>query len=184
MLAFYLATMETPEDRQFVAQLFDEYQQMMFNITYNILQHRYDAEEAVQNAFLNIIESNSLKKIQTFDAKRREAYIAIAAKNAALKIYNRRKKNSENKVDVYYDNIDITEEEALSLLRVWEIKSAINILPENDRNVLERHFLIGMSYDEIAKELNITPDSVRQRIYRAKKRLEKILMKGESNNDQ
>ena len=187
MLAFYLVTLDTPEDRNFVAQLFGEYQQMMFSITYHILHHKYDAEEAVQNAFVNIMESNSLKKIQTLDVKHRESYIAMAAKNAALKVYNQRKKNNENNADEYYidsDNIDTTEKEALSLLGVREIKAAIDMLPENDHNILERHFLSGMSYDEIASELNITPDTARQRIHRAKKRLEKILLKRGINNDQ
>lgn len=186
MLAFYLAAIDTSEDRQFIAQLFDEYRQMMFSITYSILHHRYDAEEAVQNAFVNIMESNSLKMLKTFDIKRRESYISIAAKNAALKVYNRRKKNNENTADEYYidsDNIDTTEEEALSSLGVMEIKSAIDILPENYRSILELHFLIGMSYDEIAGELNITSDNARQRIHRAKKHLEEILMKRGFNND-
>ena len=187
MLAFYLAAMDTQEDRNFVAQLFGEYRQMMFSITYSILHHRYDAEEAVSNAFVNIMESNSLKKLQTFDVKHRESYIAIAAKNAALKIYNQRKKNNENTVNEYYidsDNIDTTEEEALSSVGVFEIKSAIDALPENDHTILELHFLNDKSYDEIAKELSITPDNVRQRIHRARKHLEIILQERGINNVQ
>ena len=186
MLAFYLAMMDTEEDRQFIAQLFSEYQQMMFSITYHILHHRYDAEEAVQNAFVSIMKSNSFKKIQTLDAKHRESYIAMAAKNAALKMYNQRKKNNGNSADEYYidsDNIDTTEKEALSSLGLLEIKSAIDMLSENDHNILERYFLSGMSYDEIANELDITSDTARQRIYRAKKRLEKILLERGINND-
>lgn len=174
MLSFYLAMMDTDEDRQFVAQLFDEYQQMMYGITYNILHHQYDAEEAVGNAILNIMESNSLQKIQTFDVRHKESYIAKAAKNAALKIYNKRKKNNENSTNEYYmdsDNIDTTEEEVLSSLTAQEIKSAINELSENDHNILEIYYLHGMSYGEIARDLDITPDSVRQRIHRARKRL-------------
>lgn len=187
MLAFYLAAMETPEDKQFVAQLFDEYQQMMFSIAYHILHHTFDAEEAVQNAFVNIMESNSLKKMQTFDAKNRESYLAMAVKNAALKVYNRRKKNNENSMNEYYidsNSIDTTEKEALSALSAQEIKSAINELSENDHNILELHYLYGKLYDEIARELGITTDNVRQRIHRAKKRLIKILMERGIHNDQ
>ena len=187
MLAFYLAAMDTSEDRNFVEQLYSEYQQMMFSITYHILKHKYDAEEAIHNAFVNIMESNSLQKIQGLDAKRREAYLAMTAKNAALKVYNRRKKNIENSAHEYYtdsESIDSTEKEALSLLGIWEIKSAIDALPENDHSVLELYFLTGMSYDEIARELNITPENVRQRIHRAKKRLEQVLLKRGIDNAQ
>ena len=177
MLAFYLA-MLPPEDRQFAEKLFSEYQQMMFSITYHILQHRYDAEDAIGNAILSIIESKSIKKLQKLDAKDREAYIAVVARNAALKTYNMRKKNNEKSASEYYidnDDTDVTEKEALSDLGVQEIKAAINELNENDHNILELHFLNGMSYDEIARELDITPENARQRIHRARKRLEKIL---------
>ena len=186
MLSFYLAMMNTEEDRQFVAQLFEKYQQMMYSITYNILHNKYDAEEAVGNAILNIMESNSLQKMQTFDVKHREAYIAKTAKNAALKIYNKRKKNNENSMNEYYtdsDNIDTTEEEVLSSLTAQEIKSAINELSENDHNILELYYLHGMSYDEIARDLDITPENVRQRIHRARKRLMKILEERGIQND-
>lgn len=187
MLSFYLAMMDTEEDRQFVAQLFDEYQQMMYGITYNILHHKYDAEEAVGNAILNIMESNSLQKMKTFDVKQKESYIAKTAKNAALKIYNKQKKNNENSVNEYYtdsDNIDTTEEEVLSSLTVQEIKSAINELSDNDHNILELYYLHGMSYIEIARDLDITSGNVRQRIHRARKRLIKILEDRGIQNDQ
>lgn len=186
MLSFYLAMMNTEEDRQFVAQLFDKYQQMMYSITYNILHHKYDAEEAVGNAILNIMESNSLQKMQTFDDKHKEAYIAKTAKNAALKIYDKRKKNNENSANEYCtdsDNINTTEEEVLSSLTVQEIKSAISELSENDHNILELYYLNGMSYDEITRVLDITLDNARQRIHRARKRLMKILEERGIQND-
>ena len=178
MLSFYLAMMETDEDRQFVEELYHKYEQMMLNITYSILQKRYDAEEAVHNVFMSIIESDSLQKMETYDDKHIEAYLAMAAKHAAFKIYNRRKKNYENSMNEYYadsDNIDTTEKEAISSLTVQEVKSAINKLSENDQDILSRHLLFEMSYDDISKELNITQDNVRQRIHRARKRLMKIL---------
>ncbi len=57
------------------------------------------------------------------------------------------------------------------------IKNYINRLPENQRHVIILYFYQQMSYKEIADVLKISLSSVESRLFRAKKKLAKIISK-------
>lgn len=182
MLSFYLAMVDTPEDKLLIEKLYTAYERMMFSIAYSVLKQKYDAEDAVHDAFLSIIKSNSLEKLKVMPNIERESYLAVIVKNSARKVFNKRKKNIENNKYSNSDNSDTTEEAALSSLRVDEIKEAMNMLPEADYDILCLNLINRYSYNEIASSLDIKPDAARQRVHRAKKRLiEKLNEMGINN---
>ena len=55
MLAFFLAVLETETERQQFTALYEQYHDRMEQIALNILGEQHDAEDAVQNSFLQII---------------------------------------------------------------------------------------------------------------------------------
>ncbi|NEO90869.1 MAG: sigma-70 family RNA polymerase sigma factor [Moorea sp. SIO3G5] len=64
------------------------------------------------------------------------------------------------------------------------IRSALEDLPENQREVCILHFEQELSYQEIAQRLAISNDSVRKRIQRARKKLQQPLQKYLAGLDQ
>lgn len=177
MLLFYSLMVDTPEEKALIEKLYDTYERMMYKIAYGILKHRYDAEDAVHEAFINVIRSESLPKLSEVNSFQTKAYIIVTVKNASYVIYNKRKKNSAENIDDLYDlqSDDTTEEAVVSSFVVQEIKEAMRKLSEVDYDILCLSLINQLSNDEIAVTLDIKPDAVRQRIHRAKKRLSKIL---------
>ena len=63
------------------------------------------------------------------------------------------------------------EETALSAVGVEEIKAALSELSDNDYEVLYLSVFGQKSNDEIAKLLEINPETARKKVYRARQRL-------------
>lgn len=45
------------------------------------------------------------------------------------------------------------------------------IFNEEDRKILKRHYLDGLSYGDLAEEFRLDIDTIKKRIYKAQKRL-------------
>ena len=56
-----------------------------------------------------------------------------------------------------------------------EVRDAVATLPERDREVVSLRFQRGLSYAEIAKVTGATPAAVKQRAWRALRRLRDVL---------
>lgn len=184
MLSFYLAMVDTPEDKLFVEELYTAYERMMFRIAFRVLRQKYDAEDAVQEAILSVIKGDALEKMKTMTDIERKSYLTVIVKNSAYKIYNKRKKNNENSIYNDSDNANITEETVLSSLSIEEIQETMNMLTESDYDILCLYLINEQTYEEIAAALDIKPDAARQRVHRAKKRLMNKLQERGIGNDQ
>lgn len=184
MLSFYLAMVDTPEDKLFVEELYTAYERMMFRIAFRVLRQKYDAEDAVQEAILSVIKGDALEKMKTMTDIERKSYLTVIVKNSAYKIYNKRKKNNENSIYNDSDNANITEETVLSSLSIEEIQETMNTLTESDYDILCLYLINEQTYEEIAAALDIKPDAARQRVHRAKKRLMDKLQERGIGNDQ
>jgi len=55
MLAYFLAALESEEDRRRFTELYQRYHARMERTAISILKNQGDAEDAVQNAFMQII---------------------------------------------------------------------------------------------------------------------------------
>lgn len=55
MLSYFLAALESDADRQAFAAIYDQYHTKMENTAMKILKNQGDAEDAVQNAFMQVI---------------------------------------------------------------------------------------------------------------------------------
>ena len=55
MLAFLLAALESEDDKQKFVAIYEQYHEKMETIALHMLGSQHDAEDAVQNSFLQII---------------------------------------------------------------------------------------------------------------------------------
>lgn len=171
------------KDKDLSAELFNEYRQMMFKIAIKILHNVSDAEDAVQDSFLWII--NNLDRISQIPCNERRSYFASIVEHRSIDIY---RKHNGRQIEYTEEQYILTSnecivEKAVSSVTVDEIKEALNELSDRDYAMLYMYLFKEMSPKEISAIMGISENNIRTYIQRARKRLTKILCKRGINYD-
>lgn len=93
----YLEMIDGPEDRSKFEQVYHAYRELMFCVTYQILHHQQDAEDAVQHAFVKVAEN--IKKISEPVCPKTRSYVVIIVENKAIDMLRDRKKHGTVELD-------------------------------------------------------------------------------------
>lgn len=170
MLMFLLSAIETDEGRALFIDLYEKYHDRMEQAALRIVKDSHDAEDAVQNAYLQIIRN--LDKVLEIPCKNRGFWCVSILKNEALTILRKKKKL------VLIEELEETPiavpEETLSYKEIVQLFAK---LPDTYRSVLEMRFILGYSGKEIANHLGLTENTVNVRINRGRAILRKIAEK-------
>lgn len=160
---------------KFVKELFDAYRQMMFKTALSILHNKTDAEEAVSDAFLWII--NNLDKISHIPCNERAFYFTSVIEHISIDFLRKRKRHPSENIDEHWDIASDcwVEEEVSEKVTVEEIKKALKELSDRDYSIMYLYAFKQMKPKEIAAELGIPEENIRVYIKRARERLIKIL---------
>lgn len=183
MLASLLAMIDSDSDRDFVSALYKQYEQMLYRVAFNILHNRTDAEDAVQDTFVRIIDN--LDKIRNISSNETGFYLVIIVKNISINKINKKNRHPEVDIDELYDiQSDCSVENAmLHKVNSELIRNALFELPDDDYEILFLYLIREYSPSEISELFGISSNTVRQRIFRAKQRLIKLLEKRGVTND-
>ena len=173
MISFYLSLLDTPEEKSKFEQLYRLYRQDMFKMAYGILENKYDAEDAVHEAFMRVMKK--LTKISEINCPQTHAYLLIIVKRVALKILSKQTKT----IVVDTDTVEITddfglEEYVISNMEVERIKYILEQLSDDYYEVLFLELFMEFSISDIAEQLGITYENTKKRIQRAKKKFREI----------
>jgi RNA polymerase sigma-70 factor, ECF subfamily len=163
-------------DTNAFAVLVDRYKDMVFTLSLKMLREREEAEEVSQDTFLKIYRS-----INKFNGESKfSTWIYKVTFNTCL---DRLKKNKRLRIVAGLD--EFTEQEALSLINVLHsiedkerkqmIQDCLNSLPGEDGFLLALYYFEEQSLEEIAKIISITPNNVKIRLYRGRKKLSALL---------
>lgn len=181
MLSFYLSLLETDEEKSEFERLYLTYRSRMFAIAMRYLHNTHDAEDAVQHAFLKIIDGKT--KIFQIDAHKQQCYLDIIIRNASIDLH---KKNKRVIPFEFTENI----EDSFSFESMVEGKAMkkkltdfIITLPDAQREALMMTVVLKLTYPEAAMQLNITETALRSRIYQARKSIYRHMEKERSEND-
>ena len=156
--------------------LYRQYAKAMYNTSLRIVNNTGDAEDVLQEAFLDAFRSlNDFHYHSTFGAWLKKIVI-----NKSINILRKRKMNL---VELDQTNAyAITEEEKMDEqeleYKVEQVKKAIQKLADGYRTVLSLYLLEGYDQEEIAAILGITHNTVRTQYIRAKHKLLMILKQG------
>jgi RNA polymerase sigma factor (sigma-70 family) len=156
--------------------LVDRYKDLVFSLTIKMLKNREEAEEVSQDTFIKVYKS--LPKFKG-DSKF-STWIYKIAYNSCL---DRLKKNKK-----FYNNVPIDEftehqvktiDNALENLETKEreqaIQDCIALLPSEDGFLLTLYYFEEQSLDEISKVMDLTPNNVKVKLFRSRKKLATIL---------
>ncbi|MEO5909823.1 MAG: RNA polymerase sigma factor [Pelobium sp.] len=154
-------------------ELYKLYSKAMYNVAMRILNHSDEAEDALQEAFLD-----AFTRIKDF---RQETTFGLWLKqiviHRSINMLRKRKMIFEEIEDVDVESVvdyNREDEEEMSL-KVEEVRNAIKLLPEGYRVVLSLYLLEGYDHEEIGQILKITDGTSRTQFLRAKRKLIEIL---------
>lgn len=90
ILIFILSSLMSDDERDFINKLFLGMNVKMYNISFNMLKNKFDAEEALAQTFLKIIEN--IDRISELPCPQIEPYCVIILKNETMNIIRKREK--------------------------------------------------------------------------------------------
>ncbi len=153
-------------------QLYELYARAMFNICYRMMNNREDAEDILQEAFVQaFLKLDSFRYESTFGAWLKRIVI-----NACINAINKRKVDLMLTDNMYYfgDRCEETDDQDCSLT-VNDIEKAMEQLPEGSRIVFSLYLLEGYDHVEISQILNISESTSKSQYMRAKRKIVELL---------
>lgn len=169
MLAIFLSTLESEDEKQKFVAVYEQYHEKMETIALHILGNQNDAEDAVQNAFLQVIRH--FEKIYEIPCEELPFWLISIVKNEALMILRKKR------CVVPLEDWDSFEQSADGAVGYMELVELFRQLPETYRAVLEMKLLIGYTDKEIAHKLGISEAAVSSRASRGRALLRKLVEK-------
>lgn len=149
-------------------RLYNQYSKAMFNLAFRILNNREDAEDILQETFVDCFRSlSSFRFESTFGAWLKKILI-----NKCINHIKRKK------IDLMLcENLpaDIYEEEADEGYDTTKIFRGIEKLPDGYRIILTLYLLEGYDHSEISQILGITESTSKSQYSRAKDKLRVLL---------
>jgi RNA polymerase sigma-70 factor (ECF subfamily) len=150
--------------------IYKQYSRAMYNLAYRMMSNREDAEDILQEAFLECFRNiGSFRFESTFGAWLKRIIVNRC-------INQLRKKKADL---LYFENLpaDIPEEESDVVYDTTRIFKGIEMLPDGYRVILTLYLLEGYDHTEISQILGISESTSKSQYSRAKDKLRNILSK-------
>ena len=153
-------------------ELYKLYSRAMFNICFRMLNNREEAEDLLQESFVDAFSRMSSFKFEsTFGAWFKRIVI-----NNCINFINKKKADL-----VFFDNMgyfetehDDSDENGIEL-NVDKIKNAMKKLPSGGKMIFSLYLLEGYDHTEIAQILDISESTSKTQYMRAKNRIKELL---------
>ena len=151
-------------------ELYKQYSKAMLNISYRIANNRDDAEDILQESFISAFRNlNTYRGTASFGA-----WLKRIVVNKAINHIRKRSlalvplEGSEHVIDEPIDDTDL-------VLKVAQIREAVQMLPDGYRVVFSLYLLEGYDHKEIAEILGISESTSKSQFNRSKKKLVELL---------
>lgn len=159
-------------------QLVDQYKDLVFSLALRMLKNREEAEEVAQDAFIKVYKSlDKFKGDSKFST-----WIYKVTYNTCLDNIKKNKKHLNNvSIDEFTFNKIETIDNALEGMIKAEksslIKQCINRLSSDDSYLLTLYYFEELSLDEMSDIINASSNTIKVKLFRARKKLAVILEK-------
>ena len=177
-------------DENAFKEFVDQNQELVVNVCNSFLHNRDDAQDVSQEVFIKVYHS-----IDSFkgDSKISTWLYRIAVNKSLNFLRSKKRRNIFSSLDLLLEdknsnpaeNIPDQEEDAESKVsnneQVNEMFSLIDQLPDKQKTAITLNKLEGLSYREISKIMNISVTETGVLINRAKKKIQKQMIKKLSN---
>ncbi|WP_460761159.1 RNA polymerase sigma factor [Niabella terrae] len=166
-------------DRRAYHEVYQKYARPMLNSSMRVLNNLADAEDMVQEAFIDAF--NSLDRFSYKSSF--EAWLRRIVINKSISLIRKRKLSFS---DIDVSGIEETEEdlegeESSFQYNVERIKQAIKQLPQNHRIIFNLYTIEGLPQEEIGRMLNLSHNNVRTIYHRARKKIQELISYEQKN---
>lgn len=151
----------------------DQYWHDLYRVVYAILRHEEDTKDALQDIFIKIFYA-----LPNYEQQGFKTWITRIAVNHAIDLVRKRRRMADKKLA--YSRESSLEPSASSLdtpllkkERQAMIRSRLQDIPSNYREVIKAYYLEEKSYKQIAEQLQLAEKTVEMRLYRARQWLRK-----------
>lgn len=161
-------------DPQDFRKLYNATMQLLFKVSYRIVNDEEAAEDLVHDSYIKANEK-ALVFPSLDDAK---FWLIRVVKNASLNYAKRKIREAKAYHKVLYEgrqHMDSGETDLLKQETVNAAQVALDKLPPKLKEVLVLREYGGMNYKEIGKVLGITEGNVKVRVFRAREQLQKFI---------
>ena len=157
-------------DADAVRSVYREYGRLVYAVAHKVLGDRSLAEDATQQTFVQ-----AWKAAATYDPSRDLGpWLATIARRAAIDVHRRESRRSAQALEDVapaHPAIVTLPPSAEQAYDVWEVRRAIDELPDEEREVVRLQHLDGLTHAEVAARLDVPVGTVKSRSFRAHKRL-------------
>ena len=154
--------------------LMREYYPFVYAIVIRIVKNSHDAEEVVQDAFLNAYRGLT----QLEDTTKFKSWLGKIAQNCARN-WLRKQRDDTVSIDEVSEQMlqteDSPDERLIRLEQRELIRRTMETLPQKDREIAHAFYLEGASYDELTSTHELSYNAIAFRLSRAKRQLSKRL---------
>lgn len=174
-MILFLSMLDSEEDKNRFVRIYETYRYFLWYLANERLSDPYLAEDAVQETFLAL--TRHMDKVGEIESRATRNFLATIVKSKAVDLLRKRQGIRD---EVFEESMirDVQEdplEEWLIRENYERILKAVSRLDEIYRVVFEYKYLHELSDQEIARILGVTPKVVNVRIFRARKKLQKLL---------
>jgi RNA polymerase sigma-70 factor (ECF subfamily) len=146
--------------------LFNQYSQKLYRFALSYLKSEAEAEEIVQDVFMKLWEN----RYRLDSDKSFQAYLFTIAFNAIKKKFNQKMKTERFKQELFewfsQDNPSLESQLNFEAL-IEKLESLIENMPEKRKAIFLKRKKEGQSIHDIAKEMGISPKTVKNQITEA-----------------
>jgi RNA polymerase sigma-70 factor (ECF subfamily) len=163
-------------NRRAQMQLYNKYCNAMFNVAARYLKDTAEAEDAVQEAFIN-----AFKKLESYKGEVAfGAWLKRIVINKSLDCLKLKKAQFTSLDNGHSEDIISHNNEGEWMANdttITDVTHAISKMPDNYKYVVMLYLIEGYDHQEISDILGITPIASRTLLMRGKKKLKALLIK-------
>lgn len=164
MISVALAVLETEEQRNLLAEFYEQNKNRLYLIAFSKLHNRQSAEDAVMETLLRIADKP--ERFFRLSGKEQTAFANVVVRNVSVDMYKKTRKSEtvELSEEILYNNAENPSEEQLLFKFTREtLRELIGNLPPLQRDILYMKAVRKMEISEIAQTLSVSENVVRQR---------------------
>lgn len=178
MIPMIIMAIEDEDDRSFMANLYVDYQRLMYKVITSHTTDPWDADDIFQSTLPKLIDK--LADLRRMSNDKLTNYIYSTCKNTAINYLQKKGGLKEFSFEDLSATVP-TEEDPRLLLEendedVEALHRAWKRLDPRSQYLLEARYILNKSFEEIAADINIQPDSVRAALSRARKKARKLIL--------
>jgi RNA polymerase sigma-70 factor, ECF subfamily len=148
-------------------RLYDEHSESLYRYAYAITGRREDAEDAVQDVFAHISQSNpSFTNVDNL-----RFYLLASVRNAAVSLLRKRRRRNEQDIDCHIDAHSHHPDDSEASVSSIVLRDAFETLPAEQKEVVVLRVYEGMTLAEISKGIGVSIGTVSSRYNYALRKL-------------